>query len=95
MRLRGYEKDTENLSCRPRTRLELQLAKPKTYTRLLSIRASRRWGMSFLSEVQLGDKFSPFVAFQEALGFIPNLLRAQTLLPRVSRPRRSLKVPCV
>jgi len=39
--------------------------------------------MSFLSEVQLGDKFGPFVAFQEALGFVPNLLHAQTLLPRV------------
>jgi RNA polymerase sigma-70 factor, ECF subfamily len=39
--------------------------------------------MSFLREVQLEDKFGPFVAFQEAFGFIPNLLRAQSLLPRV------------
>ena len=39
--------------------------------------------MSFLSEVRLEDKFGPFVAFQDAFGFIPNLLRAQTLLPRV------------
>jgi hypothetical protein len=39
--------------------------------------------MSFLSEVRLGDKLGPFVAFQEALGFIPNLLHAQTLLPRL------------
>jgi AhpD family alkylhydroperoxidase len=39
--------------------------------------------MSFFSEVQLEDRFGPFVAFQEALGFIPNLLHAQTLLPRV------------
>jgi RNA polymerase sigma-70 factor (ECF subfamily) len=39
--------------------------------------------MSFLSEVRLDDKFGPFVAFQEDLGFVPNLLRAQTLLPRV------------
>jgi RNA polymerase sigma-70 factor, ECF subfamily len=39
--------------------------------------------MSFLSEVHLDDKFGPFVAFQEDLGFVPNLLRAQTLLPRV------------
>jgi len=39
--------------------------------------------MSFFSEVQLDEKFGPFVAFQTALGFVPNLLHAQTLLPRV------------
>ena len=65
--------------------------KPKTYTRVLSIRTSRRWGMSFLSEVQLGDKFGPFVVFQEALGFIPNLLRAQTLLPRAIEAQAKLE----
>jgi RNA polymerase sigma-70 factor (ECF subfamily) len=47
--------------------------------------------MSFLSEVQLGDKFGPFVAFQEALGFIPNLLRAQTLLPRAIEAQAKLE----
>ena len=39
--------------------------------------------MSFLSEAQLENRSGPLVAFQEAHGFIPNLLRAQTLLPRV------------
>ncbi len=39
--------------------------------------------MSFLSEVQLDGRFGPFVAFQGALGFVPNLLYAQSLLPRV------------
>ncbi len=39
--------------------------------------------MSFFREVQLDDNFGPFVAFQENLGFVPNLFRAQTLLPRV------------
>src|SRR5271154_44075 len=39
--------------------------------------------MSFLSEVQLKDKFAPFVAFQAGLGFVPNLVQAQTLLPRL------------
>jgi len=39
--------------------------------------------VSFLPEVQLDDNFGPFVAFQENLGFLPNLFRAQTLLPRV------------
>ena len=47
--------------------------------------------MSFLSEVRLDDKFGPFVAFQEALGFIPNLLRAQTLLPRVIEAQAKLE----
>jgi RNA polymerase sigma-70 factor (ECF subfamily) len=47
--------------------------------------------MSSFSEVQLEDKFGPFVAFQEALGFIPNLLHAQTLLPRVIEAQAKLE----
>jgi RNA polymerase sigma-70 factor (ECF subfamily) len=47
--------------------------------------------MSFLSEVRLEDKFGPFVASREALGFIPNLLRAQTLLPRVIEAQAMLE----
>jgi RNA polymerase sigma-70 factor, ECF subfamily len=53
------------------------------HTRLLLIGLADGEPMSFLSRVQLEDKFGPFVTFQEALGFIPNLLHAQTLLPRV------------
>ena len=48
--------------------------------------------MSFLSEVQLEDKFGPFVGFQEALGFVPNLLRAQTLLPRLVEAQAKLEI---
>jgi uncharacterized peroxidase-related enzyme len=47
--------------------------------------------MSFLSEVRLPNKFGPFAAFQEALGFIPNLLHAQTLLPRVIEAQAKLE----
>ena len=47
--------------------------------------------MSFLRVVQLDDKFGPFVAFREALGFVPNLLRAQTLLPRVIEAQTKLE----
>jgi RNA polymerase sigma-70 factor, ECF subfamily len=39
--------------------------------------------MSCLREVELGDGFQPFAAFEEDLGSVPNLLRAQSLLPRV------------
>ncbi len=39
--------------------------------------------MSFLSEAQINDSFGPFVVFRDSYGFIPNLLQAQTLLPRV------------
>ncbi len=48
-------------------------------------RSARGYGgrMSFLSEVQLEDGFAPFVIFRESVGFVPNLLKAQTLLPRV------------
>ena len=48
--------------------------------------------MSFLSEVQLEEKFGPFVGFQEALGFVPNLLRAQTLLPRLVEAQAKLEI---
>ncbi len=47
--------------------------------------------MSFLRAVQLDDKFGPFVAFQEALGFVPNLLHAQALLPRVIEAQAMLE----
>jgi RNA polymerase sigma-70 factor (ECF subfamily) len=47
--------------------------------------------MGFLKEVRLEDKFSPFLAFQVAFGFIPNLLRAQTLLPRVIEAHSKLE----
>jgi RNA polymerase sigma-70 factor (ECF subfamily) len=47
--------------------------------------------MSFLSEARLEDRFEPFVAFQDALGFIPNLLQAQTLLPRVVEAQAMLE----
>jgi RNA polymerase sigma-70 factor (ECF subfamily) len=39
--------------------------------------------MSYLGEVELDKRFGPFVAFKEALGFVPNLFYAQTLLPSV------------
>jgi RNA polymerase sigma-70 factor, ECF subfamily len=47
--------------------------------------------VSFLSEVQLGNEFGPFAAFQAALGFIPNLLHAQTLLPRIVEAQAKLE----
>ncbi len=47
--------------------------------------------MSFLSEVQLEDKFGPFVAFQGAHGFVPNLVQAQTLLPRLIEAQAMLE----
>jgi hypothetical protein len=39
--------------------------------------------MSYLREVDLGATFPPFVSFQKLFGFVPNLIRAQTLLPRI------------
>ncbi|MGB8536539.1 MAG: peroxidase-related enzyme [Acidobacteriaceae bacterium] len=47
--------------------------------------------MSFLREVQVDGKFGPFVVFEENFGFIPNLLRAQTCLPRVIEAQASLE----
>jgi RNA polymerase sigma-70 factor, ECF subfamily len=39
--------------------------------------------MSFLSEVSLADDYGAFAAYRETFGFVPNLLRAQALLPRL------------
>lgn len=39
--------------------------------------------MSFLAERELDEAFGPFAFFRQSLGFVPNLFRAQTLLPRV------------
>ena len=47
--------------------------------------------MSFLNEVRQEDSFGPFFAFREAFGFIPNLLHAQTLLPRVIEAQAMLE----
>jgi RNA polymerase sigma-70 factor (ECF subfamily) len=47
--------------------------------------------MSFLGEVRLKDKFGPFVAFQAGLGFVPNLVLAQTLLPRLIEAQAMLE----
>src|SRR5215471_15562980 len=37
--------------------------------------------MSWLRQVELGASFPPFASLQDGLGFIPNLFRAQGLLP--------------
>ncbi|MFY9688440.1 MAG: peroxidase-related enzyme [Candidatus Acidiferrales bacterium] len=47
--------------------------------------------MSFLGEIQFEDEFGPYVAFQAAFGFVPNLVRAQTLLPRVIEAQAGLE----
>jgi RNA polymerase sigma-70 factor (ECF subfamily) len=47
--------------------------------------------MSFLRDVQLKDKFGPFVAFQTGLGFVPNLVQAQTSLPRLIEAQAMLE----
>ncbi|HEY3124602.1 MAG TPA: peroxidase-related enzyme, partial [Thermoanaerobaculia bacterium] len=39
--------------------------------------------MSYFSQVDLGGTFEPFLRLREGLGFVPNLFRAQSLLPRV------------
>jgi len=47
--------------------------------------------MSFLREVQLEREFGPFVVFHEALGFTPNLLHAQSSLPRLIEAQAKLE----
>jgi RNA polymerase sigma-70 factor, ECF subfamily len=38
--------------------------------------------MTFIPQVDLGESFGPFRAFQQNFGFLPNLFPAQSLLPR-------------
>jgi RNA polymerase sigma-70 factor, ECF subfamily len=47
--------------------------------------------MSFLREVQLDKDFGPSIVFREALGFLPNLIRAQSLVPRVIEAQAKLE----
>ncbi len=47
--------------------------------------------LSFLREIELGSDFGPFAAFRENLGFVPRLLQAQTLLPRVIESQEKLE----
>ena len=91
MRRYGQSKRCGEFALPSVNRPRLQPEKPKTYTRLSLIRVNCRAHMSFFSEVELEDKFVPFVAFREALGFIPNLLHAQTLLPRVIEAQAKLE----
>jgi RNA polymerase sigma-70 factor (ECF subfamily) len=39
--------------------------------------------VSYLPEIDLGERFVPFALFRESFGFVPSLFRAQTLLPGV------------
>jgi RNA polymerase sigma-70 factor, ECF subfamily len=47
--------------------------------------------MSFLVERQIEQKFGPFAVFQEALGFTPNLLHAQSSVPRLIEAQAKLE----
>jgi uncharacterized peroxidase-related enzyme len=58
---------------------ELRAVKSKA----IVVQKANRAGMSFRDEVGPEQAFDPFVAFRKAFGFIPNLLRAQSALPRV------------
>src|SRR5215467_13774396 len=61
---------------------ELQPPIWKRYTPLIRYHSART-GMSYLTEVSLEDQFGSLEVFQTGLGFVPNLIRAQSLLPRL------------
>jgi uncharacterized peroxidase-related enzyme len=47
--------------------------------------------VSYLREVRVHDNFGPFVACLEHFGFIPKLVRSQTLLPRLAQAQVALE----
>lgn len=66
-------------------------AEPKSYTRPLEIGSATGGHMSFLLKTQSEGKFGPFEGFHQDFGFIPNLIHAQSLLPRVIEAQASLE----
>jgi RNA polymerase sigma-70 factor, ECF subfamily len=47
--------------------------------------------VSLFREVELGDDFGPFSVYREKLGFVPRIVRAQTLLPRLIEAQAKLE----
>ena len=47
--------------------------------------------MSFLPQVELDENSRPLAAYRESFGFVPNLLRAESLLPRIVQAHASLE----
>lgn len=47
--------------------------------------------MSYLGEVRLEDNFGPFLVFREKCGYVPNLLHAQSVLPRLIEAQACLE----
>jgi RNA polymerase sigma-70 factor (ECF subfamily) len=47
--------------------------------------------LSFFREVDLGDHYGPFAVYTENLGFVPAIVRAQTLLPRLIEAQSKLE----
>ncbi len=39
--------------------------------------------LSYFTEVEVGEGFEPFAVLRDAFGLVPNIFRAQTLLPRL------------
>jgi hypothetical protein len=66
MRRRGEEKRYRQSALSTENRTLVAPSEAEDVDSRKLIRASRRYEMSFLSEVQLGDKFGPFFVFQEA-----------------------------
>ena len=39
--------------------------------------------LSYFTEVEVGEGFEPFAFLRDTFGLVPNIFRAQTLLPRL------------
>jgi hypothetical protein len=88
---REKEKNEENLSIANHgNQHKVARRKAEDVHSLIVDRRRPAVGRSFLKAVQLDDKFGPFVEFQQTFGFVPNLLPAQTLVPRVIEAQAKL-----
>jgi RNA polymerase sigma-70 factor (ECF subfamily) len=47
--------------------------------------------LTFFREVELGDDFGPYAVYREHVGFVPRIVRAQTLMPRLIEGQAKLE----
>ena len=83
-------KDAKNVQLK-RLLCRLRTTTHKTYTQAPSTLGSAGDRMSFFREVDLGDDFGPYAIYREKLGFVPRIVRAQSLMPRLIEGQAKLE----
>ncbi len=67
------------------------MAAPNGYTQLVGVHAERRGRVGTSDKIECESSIDSSAIFQNALGFVPALVRAQALLPRLMEAQASLE----